>query len=358
VNRLQQIAIKRQELLAGGDLAKRVAAIRENTVANLSGLVARATETLEQKLAKVYQAKDAQEAAGVVLRLLAGEKQVARAYSNTFKEIELEKTLAGRGVAVHPTRLEEIVGREMGLPASGHPHLVALDQSTATIEEGLRRYTGRKDAGAAEMVRLAREKVKETILGCEFGVTGANCIVAENGVLVIAEDEGNVRAVSNLPYKHLVVVGIEKAVMSAEEAMAVVQAQAVYGAGRVTPTYYSLIAGPSRTADIEFRMAYGMHGPKEVHVVLLDNGRTALCEQGAGPLLKCIGCGACFEACAALADQQGWSVAVRSPKDFALGLVQGRLAMSGRPGMEDFPCPVGLSAKTVAGGLQKIEPVR
>ncbi len=357
MNRLQQIALRRQSLIGGGDLAERVTAIRENAVANLPALIARATETLEQKLAKVYPAADAKAAADIVVSLLKGEQQVARAYSNTLAEIEFDKTLAGRGVAVHQTRLEEIVGREMGLAASGHPHLVAFEQSAATIEEGLRRYIGRQDAAAAEMVRLAREKVKETILGCEFGVTGANCIVAENGVLVIAEDEGNVRAVSNLPYKHLVIVGIEKAVMSAEEAMAVVQAQAIYGTGRVTPTYYSLIAGPSRTADIEFRMAYGMHGPKEVHIVLLDNGRTALCEQGAGALLKCIGCGACFDACASLADQQGWNGTVRTPKEFALGLVQGRMALSGRPGMEDFPCPVGLSAETVAGGLQKIEPV-
>lgn len=358
MNRLQQIAIKRQELISEGDLAKRVAAIRENAVANMPALTAKATETLEQKLAKVYPAKDAKEAADIVLNLLKDERRVARAYSNTLAEIEFEKALAGRGVAVNPTRLEEIVAREMGLPASGHPHLVTLDQSAATIGEGLKRFTGRQDVAAAEMVRLAHEKVKETILGCEYGVTGANCLVAENGVLVLAEDEGNVRAVSNLPYKHLVVVGIEKAVMSAEEAMAVVQAQAVYGAGRITPTYYSLIAGPSRTADIEFRMAYGMHGPKEVHVVLLDNGRTAMRDQGAGALLKCINCGACYEACASLANQQGWNSVVHSPKEFALGLVQGKLALSGQPKMAEFPCPVGLAANTVIDGLRKIEPMQ
>ncbi|HWQ61103.1 MAG TPA: LUD domain-containing protein, partial [Negativicutes bacterium] len=119
MNRLQQIAIKRQELISEGDLAKRVAAIRENAVANMPALTAKATETLEQKLAKVYPAKDAKEAADIVLNLLKDERRVARAYSNTLAEIGFEKALAGRGVAVNPTRLEEIVAKEMGLQASG-----------------------------------------------------------------------------------------------------------------------------------------------------------------------------------------------------------------------------------------------
>jgi L-lactate utilization protein LutB len=353
VSRLQQIATLRQGLIGKGDLAQRVAAIRENTVAKLPELTAAATGMLEKKLAKVYQAKDGSAAAEIIINLLKGQKQVARAYSNTLAEIGFEDLLAREGVTVYPTRLEEIVCREAGLPAGGHPHLAALDQPKEAIATALKHYIGRQDIAApAEIVAIAREKVKETILGCEYGVTGANCIVAENGVLVAAEDEGNVRAVSNLPYKHLAVVGIDKIIASAEDAMAVLRATAIYGVGRITPTYFSLIAGPSRTADIEFRMAYGMHGPKEVHIVFLDNGRLAIREQGAGALLKCINCGACFESCAALAEQQGWRNEVLTPKSLALAIVQGRIpAAGGNPRMAEFVCPVGLSAKMVADKL-------
>lgn len=357
MSRLQQIAILRQGLIGKGDLAKKVTAIRENAVAKLPELRVVATEMLEKKLAKVYQAKDGAAAADIIINLLKGQKQVARAYSNTLTEINFENLLAEQRVAVYPTRLEEIFCREAGLPASGHPHLAAMDQPEEAIEKALQHFISRQDITApAEIVRLAREKVKGTILGCEYGVTGANCIVAENGVLVAAEDEGNVRAVSNLPYKHLAVVGIDKIVASAEDAMAVMQATAFYGVGRITPTYFSLIAGPSRTADIEFRMAYGMHGPKEVHIVLLDNGRLAVREQGAGALLKCINCGACFESCAALAEQQGWQGVVLTPKSFALGIVRGQIAVAGGElRMAEFLCPVGLLAKTVIDEFAKLE---
>ena len=359
MSRLQQIATSRQTLIGKGDLALKVTAIRENTVAKLPELAIVATTMLEKKLAKVYHAKDGEAAADIITNLLKGQKQVARAYSNTLAEIDFEALLAGQGITVYPTRLEEIVCRESGLPASGHPHLAVLDQPRDEIEKALLNFVGRQDIVApAEIVRLAREKVKDTILGCEFGVTGANCIVADNGVLVAAEDEGNVRAVSNLPYKHLAVVGIDKIIAAAEDAMSVMQATAIYGAGRVTATYYSLIAGPSRTADIEFRMAYGMHGPKEVHIVLLDNGRTAIREQGAGALLKCIDCGACFESCAALADRQGWQNIVLTPKGIALGIVQGRIApLTDNAHMAEFICPVGLSAKTVSNKLAELEKI-
>jgi L-lactate utilization protein LutB len=129
------------------------------------------------------------------------------------------------------------------------------------------------------------------VVQSEFGITGVDCLVAEHWAMVLAEEEGDLRAVSNLPYQHVAVAGLEQLVNSAEEAVALVQAASIFAAGRLSPTYVSFIAGPSRTGDIEFRIAYGMHGPKEVHVILLDNGRRALRDRGAGSLLKCIDCG-------------------------------------------------------------------
>ena len=356
MSRLQQIESLRQELIGNGELASRVTAVREASVSRLPELVQLASQKLEQKLAKVYAAQNATEAAAILGNLLKNEQQVVRAYSNTLSEIRFDTIMAEQDIKVCPTRLEEIVRQEMELPVTGHPHLVTLDQSATVIEEGLRRYTRiTGDADQKTTVQLAKEQVKAKILQCEFGVTGANAIVAPNGVIVLAEDEGNVRAVSNLPYKHVVVVGLDKIVPSAEDAMAIVKATAMYGTGRITSTYYSLIAGPSRTADIEFRMAYGMHGPKEVHVILLDNGRTAVIEQGGGCLMKCIDCGACYEACTALANRQEWQDIVLTPKQIALGIVQGKIAPPAAGStMADFLCPVGLSASLVVNSLARL----
>ena len=358
MSRLQQIESLRQELIGNGELANRVTAIREDAVSRLPELVQLASQKLEQKLAKAYAAQNATEAAAILGNLLKNEKQVVRAYSNTLSEIRFDTFMAEQGIEVCPTRLEEIVRQEMELPVTGHPHLLTLDQSPRVIEEGLRRFThSTGDAHQGEIVKIAKEQVKAKILQCEFGITGANAIVAPNGVIVLAEDEGNVRAVSNLPYKHVVVVGLDKVVPSAEDAMAIVKATAVYGTGRITSTYYSLITGPSRTADIEFRMAYGMHGPKEVHVILLDNGRTAVIEQGAGCLMKCIDCGACYEACTALANRQAWKDVVLTPKQISLGIAQGRIGpLAAGSTMPDFVCPVGLSASLVVKSLTGLSP--
>jgi L-lactate utilization protein LutB len=345
-------------------------------------MVARAKETLEGKLAKVYLAQDSAEALRILGQLLKGQEQVARASSVTLDEIGFDAAMAKRGIKVNLTRLEEIVQREMGLPACGHPHFPILDQPREVIEEGLRRFAGVGQAAAGrardlesvgpaaavkaqavctdsvapvELKRLVSEKIKAAVVRSEFGITGLDCIVADHGSMVLAEDEGHLRAVSNLPYKHVAVAGMEQLAGSAEEAVALVQAASIFTAGRITPTYISFISGPSRTGDIEFRMAYGMHGPKEVHVILLDNGRQAMRERGAGSLLKCIDCGSCYESCAELARSQGWKDVTLTAKGLALGVAQERLSRpQTKVKMSAFLCPVGLCAEEVARGLGQV----
>ncbi len=323
MTRLEQIAKSRQELASERpELIRQVTAMREEAVAKLPEMLARAKETLEGKLATVYFVEDSAEAARILGTLLGGERQVSRSYSSTLAEIGFDAIMAERGIKVNLTRLEEIVQQQMGLPPTGHPHLLILDQPREVIEEGLRRFAGCKDGTATDLKRQVSEKIKADVVQSEFGITGLDCIVAEHGSMVLAEDEGNLRAVSNLPYKHVVVAGLEQLVPTAEEAVALVQAASIFSTGRLSPTYISFISGPSRTGDIEFRMALGMHGPKEVHVILLDNGRRAIRDGGASSLLKCIDCGSCYESCAKLAGKQGWQNVTLTPKGLALGIAQ------------------------------------
>jgi L-lactate utilization protein LutB len=354
MNRLKQIATLRQALIRQNPgLASRVTAIREKSIENLPDLLLKAQETLAGKLAKVYTANNRSEAEKILGDLLKNEKNAARAYSNTLAEVGFDRMMSDLGVKVKLTSIEEIVRIESGRPAPGHPQLATLDLSSQVIEEALRRFIGEKGkTSLSALKQQAVKRIKADILQCDFGVTGANSIVAENGVLVLAEDEGNVRAVSNLPYRHVAVVGLDKLNWSVEDSMSIIQASAIFGTGRITPTYYSLIAGPSRTGDIEFRMAYGMHGPKEVHVILLNNGRLAIRDQGAGALLKCINCGSCYESCVRLARTVKWKDVMFSPKAMALGLVQGLLPkIKAKTAMAEFLCPVGLSSDEVVKKL-------
>jgi L-lactate utilization protein LutB len=100
-----------------------------------------------------------------------------------------------------------------------------------------------------------------------------------------------------------------------------------------------------------------MHGPKEVHVILLDNGRQNLAGQGYGELLACIDCGACFESMSILSRQNGWAETPLTPKGIALGIIQGVLAKSAEvQGPAEFDCPVGIDSKGFRSILNRIEP--
>ena len=357
MKRLQEIDNARQQLLREyPDLPKRVAAIRRQSISQLPELVKRLQESLTGKLAKVYDAADSAAAMKILSQLLREEKQVACAYSNTLREIGFAEQMSEKGIQVKWTRLEEIVARIKNKAVLGHPHLPAVDLTEQEVEMALRQLTGDQTGKVAALKQQARTTIKADILASGYGVTGVNGLVAENGVMLLAEDEGNVRAVSNLPYRHIAVVGVEKIAATAEDAMAVMQAACIFGAGKNTTAYYSLIAGPSRTADIEFKMAYGMHGPKEVHVILLDNGRMALWKQEGRELLQCIGCGACYTSCRELAEKQGWQAQTLTPKNLALGLVRGELSAATGLKMSPFSCPVGLEATGTARCLEKLCP--
>jgi len=338
-------------------LAKEIAAIRRDSIDNLSQLVTQCQETLKGKGCNIYLAVNKEDAQNIIRDLFVGQNQVVRTYSNALREIGFDHLLKQMGIAVHKSLLGEIISDFLGETSTGHPFLPQINWSKDSVIKALQEFMHSKDVvSPEELNRASHLKIKDNILGCDFGVTGVNGISAENGTMIITEDEGNCRAVSNLPYKHLAVAGIEKIASSVEDSLKVQECQSIYGLGRRTPTYYSLISGPSRTGDIEFRITYGMHGPKEVHVILLDNGRQRLVEQGFGELLKCIDCGACYESMAALAAKNGWIGIPFTPKGIALGVVQGVLPKpTAEQSTAEFDCPVEITSTRLGPILTQIE---
>ncbi|MEX0568040.1 MAG: LUD domain-containing protein, partial [Candidatus Njordarchaeota archaeon] len=127
--------------------------------------------------------------------------------------------------------------------------------------------------------------------------TGANVIAADTGSIFIVENEGNIRFVSNAPPTHIVLTGIEKIVPNVVDGMLYVDVLAKY-AGYVAPSYVSVISGPSKTGDIEKIVVKGAHGPEELHVVFLDNGRSKMLKDDIfRQALLCMRCGACLFEC-------------------------------------------------------------
>lgn len=339
-------------------MERELAAIREKVIKTLPELIIQAEKMLKIKGCQVYLAADKSEAQSVLTRILVGQKQAVRSYSQTLREIGLDEFMDAKGIRVHKTSVTEIIMERLSSHLPGYPSISYINADREEVKNAIQRHLGAASTSDfQELRKLMQKKIKETIINSEFGITGVNSLAAENGTLILAEDEGNARVVSNLPYNHVVVAGIEKISGTIEESMTVIGGAALYGTGRKTPAYISLISGPSRTGDIEFCLAYGMHGPKEVHVILLDNGRKSMLEQGYGEILKCVDCGSCLGLCRELALENKWTGLSLTMKGICLALIQGRIQ---RPRIfhisGNFSCPAGIMAELFKEALAGLEP--
>lgn len=276
---LNKINSNRKNLLrAYPGLSSQIKEIKTSVGLNLREHLEKTITSLQTKGCHVLLAADGREARQQVLKILAGNNHVALSKNPIFTEIDLRKFLKTNGVEVTDSDLGE---RLANTAVDVHPWISTINMELTD----------------KEIVSQVKDEIKRSVSALEYGITGAEAIVEQNGTLTLLESEGNVRFTSNLPYNHIVVAGIDKIVPTLEDALTVCRTMSVYGLGRDMLSYISFINGPSRTADIEFKMVQGMHGPKEVYVVLVDNGRLAAAESGKLDSLKCLNCGSCLVNC-------------------------------------------------------------
>lgn len=276
---MKKINVNRKKLLQEyPGLAAKAQEIKTAVAMNLQEYAERTIASLKSKGCHVVVAVNAEEVGQQILRILSGTKHIAMSKNPVFTEIALKDFLQDNNVEVTYSDLGE---RLANATVDAHPWI-------ATINTDI-----------ADKVKVShlKDEIKQKAATLEYGITGAEALVEQNGTITLLESEGNVRFTSNLPYNHIVIVGLDKIVPTLEDALTICRATSVYGLGKDMLSYISFIHGPSRTADIEFKMVQGMHGPKEVYVILLDNGRLAAAESQRWDLLKCLGCGGCLVNC-------------------------------------------------------------
>jgi L-lactate dehydrogenase complex protein LldF len=135
----------------------------------------------------------------------------------------------------------------------------------------------------------ARAVLREKFLAADVGITGANFLVAETGTSIIVTNEGNGDLTQTLPKIHIVLTSIEKLVPTLEDVSEFLRVLARSATGQEMSVYTTLSTGPRRSGDPD--------GPREYHVVLLDNGRSAMLGGEFREMLRCIRCGACMNHC-------------------------------------------------------------
>jgi L-lactate dehydrogenase complex protein LldF len=219
----------------------------------------------------------------------AGATLAAKSKSMATEEIGLNEALEAAGVRTVETDLGEYILQLAG----EHPvHIIApaIEKTKEDVAALLSRVDGRPVAAELEeLTRTARRQLRETFLAADVGITGANFGVCDTGSIVLVTNEGNGRLVSSLPRIHIALIGMERLVASLSDLAVLLRLLARSATGQRLSTYTTVITGPRREGERD--------GPDELHVVILDNGRSKLLGGRYREMLACIRCGACLNVC-------------------------------------------------------------
>ncbi|NLI98321.1 lactate utilization protein [bacterium] len=272
--------------------------VKDKVIDNLSEYTARAREALEKNRAKTYFAEDAEKVNELLKKIIGTGKTIVKAKSITSEEFEFNHVMTEHGNAVYETDLGEFIvqlldERPMHILA---PAVHVPRERTAEI---FSKVAGREmPTDPEKLTMFAREFLRDKYFKADVGFSGANFITADTGTIFLVENEGNIRFATNAPEVHVAVIGVEKLMPSLSDAMLGLEVLMRY-AGYLVTSYVSMISGPSKTGDIEKVIVYGAHGPKELHVIFLDNGRTKAAKDPVyRDMLRCLRCGACMYECA------------------------------------------------------------
>ena len=239
---------------------------------------------------EVHWARDADEAnaIAVAIALRHGATEVVKVKSLTTDEIGLNDALAAAGIDAVETDLAELILQLDG-DWSSHILVPAIHRNRTEIRDLFRRTIGDAELtdDPSQLAETARRHLRERFLRARVGISGANFAVAETGSLVVLESEGNGRMCTTLPEVLISVVGIEKLVPRWEDLEVFLQLLPRSSTGERMNPYTSVWTGPVEG-----------DGPREMHVILLDNGRTRVLADAVGrQALHCIRCSACLNVC-------------------------------------------------------------
>ena len=293
---------QRQNLSLFGDLekiGKEVKRLRSESVGNWD-LFEEAISHLEQNRFKVLQAKDRQEACEVILREIGDERLVVKSKSNISKEIGLSHFLNEHGIEVIETDIGDRIIQIAGHRAS-HATAPAVHLSRYEIAEILSEHLKKEVRPVPEdEMEAVRFDIESYLQKAKIGITGANAIAAKEGAALILHNEGNITRV-RIREKHILITAIDKIYPTIEDAILMLRLETFLATGALFPSFIDIVAGRSKSSDIEKQLFYGMHKPEEVVIVFLDNGRRQILNTGKdfSELLYCIGCGNCLLDCPA-----------------------------------------------------------
>jgi L-lactate dehydrogenase complex protein LldF len=282
----------------GGDAAfnalrEEVLAIRRHSLENLAHYLGEFVDAARTNGNQVHFAASADDLNQQVLEICrrVEARCVAKGKSMVTEETGLNAALQAEGFKVRETDLGEYIIQEAGETPS---HIVgpALHKPKAEIRELFleKHELGERDLEDAQaMVAEARTVLREEFLAADVGIIGSNALIAENGYSMLVTNEGNGDLCVNLPPVLIICTSVDRILPRATDAMAMHRLLVRSTTGQATTCYTSFYSGPRRAGDED--------GPVEVHIILLDSGRSDILASDYSEMLQCIRCGACLNHC-------------------------------------------------------------
>jgi L-lactate dehydrogenase complex protein LldF len=265
--------------------------IRTRTITDLDRHLSTFSDALERRGGHVTFCRTAEEACAYVVDVCrrADARLAVKSKSMVSEEIGLNAALGHAGVKPVETDLGEYL---LQLAGSHPAHIVApaIELTREQAAQLLSKVEGKElDLELTSLVSAARRQLREAFLRAEVGISGANFGVAETGSICLVTNEGNGRLVTALPRIHIALMGMERLVPTLGELAVLLRLLGRSGTGQPLTVYTTLLTGPRREGEQD--------GPEEVHVVVLDNGRSSLLGGRYQEMLNCIRCGACLNVC-------------------------------------------------------------
>ena len=286
----------RGKAFAGFDVVQlidEIAQMKDDVLLNLDQLYEQFKTKAEAGGVTVHYAKDADEANRIIIDIArAGNcERIAKSKSMTAEETLLSHAMSDEGMEVTETDLGEWI---IQLRHEGPSHMVmpAIHLSRFQVKDLFTDFTGaQQDADIEKLVKVARREMRQKFVEADMGITGANFAVAETGTIGIVTNEGNARLGTTLPRVHVALMGIDKLVPTIGDALKTLKVLTRNATAQQITSYVTWITGSNECAA-----AAG--NTKEVHFVILDNGRR---EMARDPLFsqvfRCVRCGACANVC-------------------------------------------------------------
>jgi L-lactate dehydrogenase complex protein LldF len=274
------------------EVRRLASAIKEEVLKHWPDLLEEFESKITHRGAKVWWARDKDEAQKFFLEIANRHtaKKIVKSKSMTTEEIEFNEFCESNGLEILESDLGELI---VQLAGEKPYHIVTPAMHKSRIEIG-RLFQEKLNTpftdDPEQLTMVARKHLRNAYITSDIGVTGANFIIADEGAIVMTENEGNGRLTMSCPPVHVAIVGIEKIIPRLTDLSLFLPLLATSGTGQQITGYNSIIRGPRQPLEND--------GPSEMHIILLDNGRSKIFERSKfQSVLKCIRCGACLNVC-------------------------------------------------------------